>query len=231
MTSSVSYPSLTSFDLALRRVFAGMVGEFRLPSPRVTVRRFDACLTLVLTSRHCRSDRSRTSAGRPTLCRRGCGCVCRQKWLSGRAGRASQRQRRTRRSARRVSGGRGGQGHAARAAGSTRPVREAVHRAHADGVRARVGDPGCPRIPGVRGRGVVAAVPYVPARAGVDARRRTGDAVRPVGGLVAPSPGAAAWGIGACPEARKAAEKRLHATVAGPRGGRTRRCPATWWRR
>lgn len=87
-----------------------MVGEFRLPSPRVTVRRFDACLTLVLTSRHCRSDRSRTSAGRPTLCRRGCGCVCRQKWLSGRAGRASQRQRRTRRSARRVSGGRGGQG-------------------------------------------------------------------------------------------------------------------------
>lgn len=51
---------------------------------------------------------------------------------------------------------------------------EAVHRAAEDGVRARVGDPGrlrVPRVRRVRRRGVVPAVPHLPARAGVDARR------------------------------------------------------------
>jgi hypothetical protein len=44
-----------------------------------------------------------------------------------------------------------------------------VNRAVEDGVRARVGDPGCVRLPPVRGPGSGAEVPYVPARSGVDA--------------------------------------------------------------
>ncbi len=48
---------------------------------------------------------------------------------------------------------------------------EAVYRAAEDGVRARLGDPGRLRVPRVRGPGVVPAIPYLPARSGVDARR------------------------------------------------------------
>lgn len=114
-----------------------------------------------------------------------------------------------------------------------RQLREAVHRAQADGVRARVGDPGRVRVRVRRCGGGGSSVRSCTAGLGRTPRDRWRCSTRRWAGCAGTAcccPGCRCW-PGMCRRSGRSQRRGCTPRSPGRPGARTRRCPGTWWPR